>query len=79
MTKQNDGGPAFPHDKYQRRTVDGETMWGTFAHGGMTLRDYFAAMAMMGTVNHPEAPQFSTAAKMAYEMADEMIKARDAK
>lgn len=45
-------------------------------HTGMTLRDYFAAMAMMGTVNHPDAPHFKAAAQQAYEMADAMLAER---
>lgn len=33
MSKQNDGGPAFPRDHVNE------------GHNGMTLRDYFAAHA----------------------------------
>lgn len=43
---------------------------------GMSLRDWFAGMAMMGTVNHADGPDFSTAARQAYAMADEMMEAR---
>ena len=47
---------------------------------GMTLRDYFAAKAMQGICNsrsHSELKGHAIAsAKVAYEMADAMLKAR---
>ena len=44
MNNTNTGGPAFPH------TVEykGADCGGIVPHGGMTLRDYFAAKAMQG-------------------------------
>ena len=49
---------------------------------GMTLRDYFAAKAMQGICNsrsHSELKGHAIAsAKVAYELADAMIKAREA-
>ena len=47
---------------------------------GMTLRDYFAAKAMQGIMAsgiYPTGIMFDTA-KEAYEMADAMMKAREA-
>ena len=48
---------------------------------GMTLRDYFAAKAMQGICNsrsHSELKVHAIAsAKVAYEMADAMLKARE--
>lgn len=44
---RNNGGPAFPHDKYMKRE-DGQ--FGTFAHGGMSLRDWFAGQALAGEI-----------------------------
>ena len=69
-TPINDGGPAFP-------TVDANRSedYGTY---GMTLRDYFAAKAMQGYIVGTEAPAYGHIAKVAYEMADAMIKARAA-
>jgi hypothetical protein len=49
-------------------------------HKGMTLRDYFAAKAMQGIMAsgiYPTGIMFDTA-KEAYEMADAMMKAREA-
>lgn len=57
------GGPAFPVESS-----------GIGTHFGMTLRDYFAVMAMQSLC--PEL-QPSQAASRAYAYADAMIEARD--
>ena len=47
---------------------------------GMTLRDYFAGQAIVGLSAlsaHPQSPSIDGQAKMAYEIADAMIKARN--
>ena len=61
------GGPAFPHSRL-----------GSDADG-MTLRDYFAAKAMLGFLASDEASERSAAdlARAAYMMADAMLKARE--
>jgi hypothetical protein len=46
---------------------------------GMTMRDYFAAKAMMALIAHPDSDGDkppSVFAKTAYVMADAMLKAR---
>ncbi|MCD9243349.1 hypothetical protein [Escherichia coli] len=47
--------------------------------GGMTLRDYFAAKAMQGKLSNPDwlASDERTATE-AYEIADAMLRAREA-
>ena len=45
-------------------------------HGGMTLRDYFAGRAMQGYMNDSYDLSADDRAKLAYEQADEMMKAR---
>jgi hypothetical protein len=65
----NDGGSAFPHET---------------SHGydnGMTLRDYFAGKALQGLMSKvkPEAHWEDYRAKWSYEVADAMLKAREAK
>ena len=64
--------PAFPrpysHDDY-REEVD------YLAQDGMTLRDYFAAKAMLRT---SVGSSYEQLAKNAYEIADAMLKAREA-
>ena len=70
MSDTNTGGPAFPHET------------NSMTHSGMTLRDYFAAKAMQGICNarsHTDLKGHATAsAKVAYAMADAMLKAREA-
>lgn len=70
MVNFNDGGAAFPGA----------------GNGGMSLRDYFAAQALQGTLSgdltawlkmHPD--NFDTTTKLAefsYRMADAMLAAR---
>ena len=45
---------------------------------GMSLRDYFAAKAMQGMMVDVEQPRCDYIARTAYEMADAMLKAREA-
>ena len=76
------GGPAFPvlHQNEITGHIPPET-------AGMTLRDYFAAKAMQAVLTSPilmaavgskggSATQHL--AKQSYEMADAMLKAREA-
>jgi hypothetical protein len=47
----------------------------------MTLRDYFAAKAMQSMLDQKDAHdgrEYKSAAWMAYQMADAMLKAREA-
>jgi hypothetical protein len=63
----NDGGPAFPDDRWQ---------------AGMTLRDYFAAAALQGLLSSIEPNQLwcgEDVAVTCYRTADVMLKAREAK
>ncbi len=66
---KDDGGSAFPS------TTDP-------AYFGMTLRDYFAATAMQGVIagsgDSDGCVNYSDdkVAKLAYDMADAMLKAR---
>lgn len=67
MSKDNNGGPAFP------------AKIGNCYYYGMTLRDYFAAKAMQARINDSKlAPMwsFEDHADRAYKMADAMLKAR---
>lgn len=67
--------PAFPNAII--KTKEDIDIWGD---GGMTLRDYFAAKAMQGMlascIGWSEAQQ-ERLAKCSYEMANEMLKARE--
>jgi len=55
--------PAFPDGKGTK---------------GMTLRDYMAAKAMQGMMHDVDQPHCDYIAQKAYQMADAMLKAREA-
>jgi len=64
---QSNGGPAFP--------AENETL-----RAGMSLRDYFAAKAMVRYVVHQDGGSpydYADIAERAYQLADEMLKARE--
>ena len=67
---KDDGGPVFPrHSPGHRERA---------AHPGMSLRDYLAGQAVTGIILHPHATDGSPleCARVAYLIADAMIKAR---
>ena len=72
-----DGGPAFP--------MAMPTAAGTGVVYGMTLRDYFAAKAMQAIVNRDRddsaygSDMMKGRSVLAYEYADAMLAAREAK
>lgn len=76
----NNGGQAFP------LTFTDPADQKTYGITGMTLRDYFAAAALTGLIEHSQTkkgrnhPEASTEclAKNAYAVADSMLKAREA-
>jgi hypothetical protein len=63
------GGQAFPNEGFNG--------WGK-PEEGMTLRDYFAAKAMQGMLADPNTPEIIDIAGAAYEVADAMLRARQA-
>ena len=64
-----DGGPAPP----QSLTSEGP-------FGGLTVRDYFAGQATAGLLANPNYNNHvGEDARLAYELADAMIKAREGK
>jgi hypothetical protein len=72
--------PAFPTTMHNYGD-------GKYASHGMTLRDYFAAQALQGFLpdafqeapdNYPAKRLAPFWAGMAYQLADEMMKAREA-
>ena len=68
-----DGGPAFPTDS--ERQI-GEN---AYHYQGMSLRDWFAWRALAGIMANPEyGLGFAATAKCAYDMADAMLRAREA-
>lgn len=66
MSKENNGGPAYPTQGYE----------------GLTVRDYFAAKAMQAMISNPSIIDNDSdgavnyAASASYKFADAMLKAR---
>jgi len=76
MIQTNQPESAFPSTFKSLSPEEGQThRW------GMTLRDYFAAKAMQGMFDYwHENPnlEFEHIASCSYDMADAMLKAREA-
>lgn len=74
-TQQHDGGPAFPSGKSETPGYENSLPY----YEGMSLRDWFAGMALQGIVSSifctPEVT-FNECAGRAYGMADAMLAAR---
>jgi hypothetical protein len=67
----NDGGPAFPLPAVfspECGTLPGQ--------GGMSLRDWFAGMALANLTQAPGIQRMQAAAEFAYKQADAMLEAR---
>ncbi|RZJ12171.1 MAG: hypothetical protein EOP39_04235 [Rubrivivax sp.] len=86
MSAINDGGPAFPAEYMKHAPGEvGNNIAIMARSSGMTLRDYFAAKAVVGWLaSYPadvEAGVVSAGsfgiAKMAYDIADAMLKTRE--
>jgi len=73
MNDFDDGGPAFPFDEY---TKDGQQYK---VHLGMTLRDWFAGQAMAGIDWLNSCNSYETDVAACYDMAEQMIKERNAR
>lgn len=70
-SNQVDGGAAFP--------IQNDDRPGAYpAEPGMSLRDYFAAKAMHALLCTDGTTHFPQRVKEAYDVADEMLKARSA-
>ena len=86
---KNDGGPAFPAGhvrKGRARPHDHGSDWVTTditepRHPGLTVRDWFAGMAMQGllaqSIGTAMGSDVKHCAKYAYEMADAMLAAKE--
>lgn len=70
MSNPGDGGPAFP------RAGAEHSLGGNFEQDGMTLRDWFAGMAL-STMRELEYNSFEKIADIAYKTADAMLAARN--
>ncbi len=74
MGNTNTGGPAFPLHNHGAQTLGLHVT-------GMTLRDYFAAKAIPAILEQKDVHdgrELTNAAWIAYQMADAMLRAREA-
>ena len=85
MSNTNTGGPAFPagHVRMSRPIHDPGANWVETdrvqpLHKGLDLRDYFAAKAMQGFMTQTGSININDDAKLAYAVADAMLRAREA-
>ena len=75
MSKIDDGGQAFPMSAHPEHGYGpGESV-----HQGMSLRDYFAGIALPSLMNGPNKLRNEDAAHWAYVQADAMLAARSMK
>lgn len=79
-TTLKDGGTAFPAP----HSIDGNWVREPLAeYRGMSLRDYFAGQALVGSMASdtamPSNPDNAKRAAACYEIADAMLKARENK
>ena len=74
---KNDGGPAFPRQAIHVKP-DNDRDYVIPAESGMSLRDWFAGQTLIATyLNGFAGPQPKERARICYEMADAMLKARE--
>ena len=80
--KIKDGGPAFPVPD----VIDHDRNYYQYGGQGMTLRDYFAAKAIpsvitqcKGDIRRADENPPDYFARVAFEIADAMLSAREAK
>lgn len=83
MADKETGGPAFPVIELAFSSREPGTLSiDKVAMPGMSLRDWFAGMALQGYLamhadTETDAPKPERAAKSAYAIADAMLKARE--
>ena len=83
-TSTNDGGPAFPHENKEFDAAYGAHFPSNSESGhGMSLRDWFAGMALSGYAGRATMTARDTLDQcddgVFYKMADAMLAARERK
>ena len=70
---EKEGGPAFPTEQHENQ----DNTWNQTYDPGMSLRDWFAGMALSGLLANPEHDEsFPLNAEHAYRVADAMLAER---
>lgn len=74
MSDKDDGGSAFPAQPIYQSRMGSEYI----AHdqGGMSLRDWYAGMALQGLLAHASGEDPHKAPSLAYVLADAMLEER---
>lgn len=82
MSAADNGGPAFPVAGFMQE-CGAYSKFELAPHGGMTLRDYFAAKALTAVIRKNGADfkpeEWDRRAREAYGFADAMLRAREGK
>lgn len=66
-----DGGSAFPSTKME--SIWGESTGREISGGGLTKREWFAGMALVGLIINPNTVEPPKLSERAFEIADAMI------
>lgn len=70
-TKIDDGGPAYPAPAASKEYYGSATVY-----MGLTIRDYFAGLAMQALATARNYPTDNRLGDSAYVIADDMLRAR---
>lgn len=81
MTKDN-SGPAFPRQRQEFINPQTRELHSIPYNGGMSLRDWFAGMALQGLISNRDIVDevgngITNYARGSYMIADAMLKARE--
>ena len=74
--KINGGGPAFPRSYSRAERPDGRLLYEEEAHKGMTLREYYAGLALAGLSANElayEGMTYEQQASACFSLADAII------
>lgn len=75
MSKQQDGGPAFP--RHVALVVNGKINFDVLPDSGLTVRDWFAGQALDPLIHLASENDTGLLALDAYKMADAMLAERE--
>lgn len=71
------GGPVYPGRAHDVFSFDDDQPVMVYS-SGLTVRDYFAGLAMQSWLTGVDSPIEERCAEFAYRMADAMLRAREA-
>ena len=77
VSPKHTGGPVYPGRAHDVFSFDDDQPVMVYS-SGLTVRDHFAGLAMQGMMHDVSSPIGEVIAKWAYEVADAMLRAREA-